>query len=125
MEQSDKFDKDRIIARDKVSDLLLLRRSKKDSLMQLDRLICEGLDHIKGLPDRWYIRHPNKIVIDYLNKKYNKNIDYDSVIHTGVGYGERYGEFVMIPPDTEYGWELYNNEFEHIYTKLKLNGVNI
>ena len=108
--------KENIIASDKLDELLVLRESKKNALKTLNGLIKQGIAHTKKLPDRWYVRNPNKSVIDYLNEKYKshvKYIDYDFVVTSEIGYGERYGELIMIPHDVDYSWEITNEEFEY------------
>lgn len=108
--------KENIIASDKLDELLVLRESKKNALKTLNELIKQGIAHTKKLPDRWYVRNPNKSVIDYLNEKYKsyvKHTNYDFVVTSEIGYGERYGELITIPRDVDYSWEITNEEFEY------------
>lgn len=112
------FSKERKIVLDKLDELLCLRESKKDSLHQLNRVIKQGIEKANSLPARWYVRTPQKSVIEYLEKKYKKRLtDYKNM---PIGYGELHEEFAFIPHDVDYSWEITQDEFDYA---IKINKI--
>ena len=72
-------------------------------------MIKEGISMYKKLPNRWYVRNPSGDVIEYLEKKYKRELhDYKN---SDIGYGELHGELAFIPHDVDYSWEITEEEF--------------
>lgn len=102
---------------DKLDELLCLRESKIEALNQLNRVIKQGIEKANSLPERWYVRSPQKSVIKYLESKYEKKLsDYKSM---PIGYGELHGEFAFVPHDVSYSWEITQQEFDYALSLLK------
>ena len=102
---------------DKLDELLCLRESKTEALNQLNRVIKQGIEKANSLPERWYVRNPQKSVIKYLELKYEKKLsDYKSM---PIGYGELHGEFAFVPHDVSYSWEITQQEFDYALSFLK------
>ena len=102
---------------DKLDELLCLRESKFEALRQLNRVIKQGIAKANSLPERWYVRNPQKSVIKYLEGKYGKKLtDYKSM---PIGYGELHGEFAFVPHDVSYSWEITQDEFDYAVSLLK------
>lgn len=104
---------------DTINELLARREAKKDALREVNRVLRQGFEMAKCFPSRWYVRNPRENVIDYLNKKYNKNISYNEAaqrVLAGIplGYGEMHGEFAVVPHDVDYSWEITQEEFDYI-----------
>lgn len=102
---------------DKLDELICLRESKTNALKQLNIVIKEGIKTVKGLPERWYVRNPNENVINYLEKKYKRNIVNFEII--SIGYGELHNEFAFVPEDVDYSWEITQDEFDYALSLLK------
>ena len=94
-----------------IDELLSLRESLKSQMRKVNNLIKQGIETTKQLPDRWYVENPSQNVIDYLNKKYNKNIVLDAN-YEDCGFGELHNEYAFIPADVEYSWKITQEEFE-------------
>lgn len=93
----------------KLNELQGRRETLKDSLRNTSRLIREGIIAYQKLPNRWYVRNPSKNVIEYLEKKYKRELnDYKNI---DIGYGELHGEFAFVPHDVDYSWEITEEEF--------------
>jgi len=102
---------------DKLDELICLRESKTEALKQLNRVIKQGIAQANSLPERWYVRSPQKSVIKYLECKYGKKLpDYKSM---EIGYGELHGEFAFVPHDVSYSWEITQDEFDYALSILK------
>ena len=102
---------------DKLDELLCLRESKIEALNHLNRLIKQGIEKANSLPERWYVRSPQKSVIKYLESKYGKKLsDYKSM---PIGYGELHGELAFVPHDISYSWEITQQEFDYTLSLLK------
>ena len=102
---------------DKLDELLCLRESKTEALRQLNRVIKQGIAKANSLPERWYVRNPQKSVIKYLEGKYGKTLtDYKSM---PIGYGELHNEFAFIPHDIKYSWEITQEEFDYALLQNK------
>lgn len=103
----------------KLDELLSLRRSKKDSLNQLNNIIKQGIEMANGLPERWYVRNPKKSVISYLETKYGKKLSSHKLMP--VGYGELNNEFAFVPHDIDYSWEITQDEFDYAIKRKLLD----
>jgi hypothetical protein len=112
---------DNIKVLDKIDELLSLRESKKLSLLHLNRVIREGIATSRRLPRRWYVKNPNDDIIEYLGKKYNRDLSQYSNYMLPIGLGEIHGEFALIPHDIDYSWEITHEEFD-LAIKLQNNG---
>jgi len=99
----------------KLDELLSKRESLKSSLININRLIKQGIEINKGLPDRWYVRNPNEKVYNYLKKKYNRKFTKNE----NIGHGELHGEYAFVPHDVSYSWEITQDEFDYA---ISLNG---
>ena len=83
---------------------------EKACMANVNRMIRQGIEYIKGLPDRWYVENPNKNVLDYLSKKYSRKF---TKTFDEEGFGELHGEFAHIPHDICYSWEISQEEFDY------------
>lgn len=93
-----------------LDELLTVRESKRDALKKIDGLIRDGIKVVKQLPKRWYVRNPNERVVAYLAEKYNRHVC--SYVGMNIGLGERNDEFVLVPHDINYSWEITQEEFD-------------
>lgn len=103
---------------DKIDELLYLRESKIDALRNLSITIKQGIQLVKELPKRWYVKNPSDAVIKYLEKKYNRDLSQYSEYPLPIGLGEMYGEFAFIPHDVSYSWEITEEEFNFALTVI-------
>lgn len=109
------YDKDQKIYLDKIDELLSLRESKKSSLNNTNKMISQGLNLIKSMPIRWYVRNNGQkefqSIIKYLQKKHKrKNLS----AHIDCGLGELHGEIAFVPHDCQYPWEITQDEFNFL-----------
>lgn len=116
-----------ITAIQKLDELMSKRESLKSTLRYIDNLILQGLQQ-NGFPARWYVRNPQKEVLDYLNEKYGRNMQPSPKDLTfSLGYGEMHGQLAFVPHDVSYSWEITEQEFfaAHIFeTKMQQDSLN-
>ena len=111
------FSKEQRQTLDKLDELICLRESRNNSLFQLNQIIKQGIEKANALPERWYVRNPQKSVIKYLEKKYN--ITLTNHKDMSIGYGQLHGKFAYIPHDVEYSWEITQDEFDYAISLIK------
>ena len=107
---------------DTINELLARREAKKDALREVNRVLRQGFEMAKCLPLRWYVRNPRQNTLDYLNKKYGRNMTEENILERFVplcGYGEMHGEFAHVPHDVDYSWEITQEEFDYIQKLMK------
>ena len=100
---------------EKINELLSIREAKKDSLMEIDRLIMKVLPLLDSMPIRWYVRNNGQdefeSVIKYLKNKHNRE---NLPISINCGVGELHGELCFVPHDVQYSFEITQNEFNYL-----------
>lgn len=102
---------------DAINELLARREAKEEGLREVNRILRQGFETAKCFPMRWYVKNPNQKVLDYLNKKYNRNMKVnpdEQAAGLFCGYGEAHGEFAFVPHDIDYSWKITQEEFDLI-----------